>query len=228
MLTDDEVTRYGSVTWKATVSTKDAGNLNPSHPSPTADYTIDIAAGFRQAVRLSPVWTPGNLNADPRKFMLVGEPPTAATAAAGPPTRLQLNLAPALNMIVAGGRAFQAISVLVTWTLQQTAGVRPDQTLHQTIVRIDPTRKFLDPKLDQSAIWDLSPDQIANYNQLTCLCRVICGPVTGTANPETSTTNGGVPYLVKIGPGKLHVVLLTPDWSNPGSAPRVFRVALAP
>src|SRR5262249_19634871 len=133
VLTDEEAKRYGSVVWKATVSTKAVVGLIPRAPSPTTGYTIDIVPGFLYSFRLKAVWT--SPQANPRQFELVAEQTTSAPPAATLPTRLQLNLASKINDIVAGGREFKAEAVLVTWTLKQTTGVRPDQTLHQTIVR---------------------------------------------------------------------------------------------
>src|SRR5262249_50456433 len=127
--------------------------------------------------------------------------------------------------IKAGGRAFKVQSVLVTWTLRQTNGGRPDQTLDQTIVRIDPSRPFLDPAFDKAASWDLSADQVSNYNQATCLCEITSAPVTGTAPPETSQSNDGVELTVNFVANKIYVLLLSPDWSNPAATPRAFTLA---
>ena len=75
-------------------------------------------------------------------------------------------------------------------------------------------------------MWDLSPDPVAptGFDQVTCGCEVTSMPAAGGGAPETSPLVVSSPVFFK--PGATTVFVLQPDWSNPGAAPRRFKVVL--
>lgn len=220
----EQATRYGTVVWQATVFTKSTVGGAPRAPFVTPVTKVDFATGSANGLRLDPNWT--NPTANPRRFDLVVEPTAPAAPVPALITRLQLNPAGNINTIVTGGRPYKVVSILVAWTLSKSTGGRPDQVLHETIVRTDPSRQFLDPTLDPAAMWDLSPDPdpTTGFNQVTCGCQVTTAPVSGGGGPEVSALVVSSPVLFVR--GVTNVFVLQPDWSDPGHAPRRFTVAV--
>jgi hypothetical protein len=223
-LTPAQISTYGKVLWQATVVTKSTvgGVARPDFSTTVA--TADISIASVAAYRLEPNWTiPLNF---PRHFDLVAESPVPASALSAPATRLQLNPAADINTIVAGGRPYKVVSIKVEWTLSRSTGGRPPQLLHETIVRSDlaSTPRFLDPKLDSAAMWDLSPDPgpPTGFDQVTCGCVVTSMPATGPGGPEPSPLAVSTPVFLKL--GAANVFVLQPDWSIPALAPRRFKV----
>jgi hypothetical protein len=228
ILTADQETRYGSVLWQATVVTKavPGGASRPDFVTPVTK--TDFSIGSMNVLRLDPAWpTPPTF---PRSFLLVGEPTTPAAPTAASVTRLQLNPADNINDIVSGGRPYKVVSIKVEWTLSKSTGGRPNQVLHETIVRSDKaaTHQFLDPKLDPAAMWDLSPDPalLPGFDQVTCGCVVKSMPTAGGGGPETSPLVVSSPVFLKL--GVTNVFVLQPDWTFPGLAPRRFTVVIQP
>jgi hypothetical protein len=226
ILTTDQATRYGSVLWQARVFTQATVGGASRTPFDTLVAKTDLSIASANALRLDPNWA--SPNANPRHFDLAVEPTTAAAPITTPPTRLQLNPAPNINDIVTGGRPFKVVSIKVEWTLSKSTGSRPNQLLHETIVRTDkaPTHQFLDPKIDPAAMWDLSPDPdpVTGFDQVTCGCVVTSMPTTGGGGPETSPLALSSPVFFKL--GATTVFVLQPDWSIPALAPRRFQVVL--
>jgi hypothetical protein len=227
ILPPEQAARYGSVFWKATVVTKSTVGAvsRPDFVTPVtkADFAIDSVNAFR----LDPNWpTPAVF---PRSFSLVGEPTTASAPTPALITRLQLNPAGNINDIVSGGRPYKVVSIKVEWTLMKSTGGRPNQVLHETIVRIDKaaTHQFLDPTLDPAAMWDLSPDPVLpppGFDQVTCGCVVTSMPVAVGGGPEISPLIVSSPAFLKL--GEPNVFVLQPDWSVPGSKPRQFKIGI--
>ena len=220
VLTDAQVALYDQVKCDCVVTTKPVAG-GPATTS-TATAIVDLAAATQQVFRLAPNWA--TLTAKPRKFDLVVVPP-----AAGPlpttPTRLQLNPSKDINEIVTGGRSFKVVSIKVTWTLTKAAGapMPVPQLLHETIVRADSTRIFLDLALDPAAMWDLSADQIGHYGFVTCGCEVTTR-TTAIAGTTTETSLATPTSPVVIVPQYNRVFLLIPKWTNPVAVPRQFQV----
>ena len=223
ILTTDQVTTYGNVKWTATVVTKAAAGGGGRPDSVTGPANADVSVDSAITYRLDPDWTtPGAI---PRRFTLTAESPTPAPPSPNMVTRLQLNPAPNINDIIAGGRSYKVFSIQVEWTLSKSTGGRPNQVLHETIVRKDSSRPFLDPKLDQPAIWELSPDPdpATGFNLVTCGCVVTTKPTAGGGGPETTTL---VSSPVAFKAGVPNVFVLYADWEFPAIAPRRFTIVL--
>ena len=225
-VTPEQLALYDSVTCRCEVMTRDitgAGGLkgpttvtsNPFFPTPN----------LRHVVQLEPDWT--NPTANPRQFSLALLPSLPATVSVVP-TRLQLN--PSTDALThintlkpAPAPQYKVLQVEVIWTLAKAGGGPADQRLIETMVRTVGTRAFLEPDgmpADPPAMWDLTAEQLALYDTVSCQCVVTTRP-TNVGDPDTDEFTT-LPVSLGIKPQSVHLIELEPDWTQVTAKPRRF------
>jgi hypothetical protein len=200
-----------------------AGGLEPQTTVVTNAFAL--TANQRHIVQLEPNFT--DPTADPREFSLTilpSEPGVGPTA----PTRLQLN--PSIDPLThvntlkpAPAPQYKLLQVRVMWTLAKTGGGPLDQPLTETMVRTVGTRPFLEPDgtpADPPAMWDLTAEQLADYDRVTCQCEVTTRPIN-LADTDTDVFPTP-PVSFPIKRGTPHVIELEPDWTLVNAKPRRF------
>jgi hypothetical protein len=228
-LTKDELTTYDRVTCSCQVTTRPIAGGGPKTSVTAVSSPLTLVTDQQHVFRLEPSWV--NATANPREFTLAVLP-SAPGIAPLPPTRLQLNPStdPATHINTlkpAPAPQYKVTQVKVIWTLSKTAGGPVNQSLDETIVRIVGTRPFLEPDgmpADPPAIWDLTPEQLAAYDAITCTCEVTMRP-TNLSDPDTDTFTTS-PLAFTLKPQTPHVVELLPDWTVVSAKPRRFTLRL--
>ena len=223
-LTADQVKLYDRVTCRCVVTTRPIAGGGGLKTTTVATNPFQVVADHRQVVLLEPDWT--DSTADPREFSL---DIVSIVPATGPavPTRLQLNPSKDplthINLLRPMAPQYKVLQVQVTWTLTKAGGGPADQPLIETMVRTVGTRAFLEPDgmpADPPAMWDLTAEQLAVYDTVSCQCVVTTRP-TNLGDPDTDEFTT-LPVSLGIKPQSVHLIELEPDWTQVTAKPRRF------